>query len=655
MIEPPASATESSPGLIRPGIANVLLVEDNPGDARLVSECLRTRLGGCFVLDQAETLGSALTLLEGSDYDVALVDLGLPDSAGVETLEAVRLEAPLLPVIVLTGLNDERTALECIRAGAQDYVIKGQHDAEVLVRTMSFAIKRCQAERALRESEGRYRNLFERNLAGVYLTDQSGRILDCNDAFAKILGAAEKRDLFDTPAWDLYLDPDQAAALRGELDASRELKNHRLDLRRIDGQPVHVLANISWLNSDVGCPLVQGTIIDITEGQQLRDRLCRSYKLEAIGSLAGGVAHDFNNLLTSITGYTELSLEAVDAGSPVHGNLEEIRQAARRAALLTQQLLAFSRRQILNPRRLEVNDLVTSLERLISSALGDGIILTVRASEDAGEVVVDRGQLETALMNLALRAREAMPDGGELTIETSRVELGGDWVREHSGAAGGPHVMLALRDTGAGMDAEALKRVFEPFSELELPNRSRLGLAAAYGIIIQSGGYVDVESGPSGGSTFKIYLPVADVESVDEASETALATEVAEKTILLVEDDDVLRRMSERVLLGQGYEVLTAGDPAEALNLAGESDFDLLVSDVVMPGMSGLDLARSLTADRPELKVLLMSGYPSDICSQEDSLPSPIAFLGKPFKPSDLTREIRAVIAGVEPETRLAS
>lgn len=627
---------------------SILLVEDNPCDARVVRECLSEGLSEGFLLDRTKTLGQALDHLRRFDYDVALVDLALPDSTGVATVDSILTDAPGLALVVLTGLTDENTALDCVRAGAQDYVVKGEHGPEILVRTVRFAIKRNQADEALRESEARYRRLFERNLAGVYQTDAEGHILDCNDAFVKILGARSRREILEQPAWDLYLDPDQAEGLTEALSRQGEIRNCVIDFRRVDGQPVRVQANLTRVDANGYGMFVQGTVFDVTEHRELEDRLYRSRKMEAIGRLAGGVAHDFNNILTSITGYTELSLLDTDPDNPVHDNLREIREASRRAALLTRQLQAFGRRPAVKAELLDINQLVASFEKLIATSVGEHIATELSLESGVGRIRADRGQIEIALVDLVMYAGEAMPGGGALIIETSKVTLDSDFVKAHPGASTGPHVRLSLRASRTGGKKGAIRCFVGPrLARSEAEECARL--TGTHGIVRRSGGWLAVEREPGEGVTSRVFLPVCDEAAASPGARCRESGDAAadHARILLVEDDEALRMMGARVLKREGFEVKAASEPAEALEIVARdgASFDLLLADLVMPGMSGRDLAITLIAEQPDLKVLLVSGYPEDACLVQESGSARMAFMEKPFRPTELVNEVRAVLS----------
>ena len=381
-----------------------------------------------------------------------------------------------------------------------------------------------------------------------------------------------------------------------------------------------------------------------------QERLRRAQKMEGVGRLAGGVAHDFNNLLTTITGFAELATAQLPADSPVRADLHEIRRAVDRAAELVRQLLAFSRQQVLRPEVLELNDLVRESWDSLRQLVGPKVEMVPRLSPAAAWVSVDPAQLHQILIHLALNARDAMPRGGQLTVETSLARLQGD---ESGGAfevRPGAYVMLVVHDSGVGMSADVLRHVFEPFfTTKELGRGSGLGLSTVYGIVKQSQGYIWADSQSSRGSTFRIYLPAAASAAAEAEPPLAVQARGAEphETVLLVEDEDAVRSLVRQVLAAEGYRVLTAGDGDEALRMASEHGrgIDLLLTDLVMPGMTGRELALQLQPQHPETRVLFMSGYSTAAYGESGELGEHAQFLHKPFTPEALVRRVRELLA----------
>ncbi|HXE56427.1 MAG TPA: ATP-binding protein, partial [Gemmatimonadales bacterium] len=403
-----------------------------------------------------------------------------------------------------------------------------------------------------------------------------------------------------------------------------------------------------------------GAMSDVTAQREAEAALRRSeeqlrqaQKMEAVGRLAGGVAHDFNNLLTSMLGYADLVLAELPAGHPVRADVEEIQRAGQRAASLTRQLLAFSRRQVTRPRPVSLNTVVLDVERMLRRLLGEDVRLTLELAPRLGTVLADPAQLEQVIVNLAVNARDAMPEGGELSIATADVELTEETVRGYGFGPPGPYVTLTVRDTGVGMSEEVKARIFEPFfTTKELGRGTGLGLATVYGIVKQFGGYIWVESAPGQGSTFTVFFPRVRDTGSESAPEHPGTVPTGTERILLVEDEPAVRGMARRALEALGYRVVEAESGAEALaRLAGAGAIDLLVTDVIMADVTGPELAMRIRQERPGLRVLFISGYPDTLRARQVELMPDAAYLQKPFTPDILGRAVRAVLDAAEPGT----
>ncbi len=515
--------------------------------------------------------------------------------------------------------------------------------------------KRRSAENELRTSEERYRLLFDHNLAGVVRSTLAGRLLDCNDAIVRIYGYASREEFRSLAASDFYPDAEGRSAMLEKLRREGSLLNYEQKGRRKDGSELWVLCNYTLRESPDGDPVIQGTLIDITEKRRLEDQLRQSQKMEAVGQLAGGIAHDFNNILTTILGYGSLALERIDPKDPLFEEISEIQRAGERAAELTRNLLAFSRKQILEPRIIDLNVAISGMERMLGRVIGEDVRLMVRPGADLASVRADPGQIDQVLLNLAVNSRDAMPRGGSLTIETANVELDAGYARAHVGLpAGGAFVMLAVSDTGIGIDATTRAHIFEPFfTTKEQGKGTGLGLSTVYGIVKQSDGFIWCYSEPDVGTTFKIYLP-----QVREPAEAVMVSKPSAKprgseTILLVEDEEALAKLARRALEKQGYRVFDARSGSAALEIIlAQPGIDLLVTDVVMPGMSGGELARELQLTHPQMKVLFMSGYTDDAIVRHGILAPGVAFLQKPFTPASLAHKVREVLGMEGPTPR---
>jgi PAS domain S-box-containing protein len=421
-----------------------------------------------------------------------------------------------------------------------------------------------------------------------------------------------------------------------------------------DGTRIHVALTLSPIKNADGHIVGVSTVArDITESKHMEQMFRQAQKMEAVGQLAGGVAHDFNNLLGVILGYTELLLDHPGLNEAHHKDIDQIQKAGQRAALLTRQLLAFSRKQVLQPTVLDINAVVAGAEKLLRRLIGEDIELLVVLNPVLGRVKADSGQIEQIIMNLVVNARDAMPSGGKVTIETSNVEIDVKYAAEHPSTGPGPHVMLAVTDTGCGMDAKTKAHIFEPFfTTKEFGKGTGLGLATVYGIVKQSGGSVWVYTEPGIGTTFKIYLPCVDpVHEIASPASHVEKVDRGSQTILIVEDDAALLQVTHRSLQEVGYAILAARSPAEAIHISEihPGPIHLMVTDVIMPGMSGDRLAIHLSALRPEMKVLYVSGYTDDAIVHHGVLEPGLAFLQKPFSPRTLARKVGEVLATTLP------
>jgi two-component system, cell cycle sensor histidine kinase and response regulator CckA len=508
---------------------------------------------------------------------------------------------------------------------------------------------RKQAAAALAHSEERYRRFFEEDLAGAFFSGPGGEIVDCNPAFARIFGFASAAAARRANLASLLPSPEHLAALLARLERERGLEAIDLELRRCDGTPLHAVANLVG-SLDAGGRLaeIKGYLVDDTERRRVEEQLRQSQRLDAIGLLAGGVAHDFNNLLGVITGYAELAGTQLPPGlGRVRQYVEEIRRAGERAAALTGQLLAFSRKQLLQPRVTDLNAIVLDVEKLLRRLIGEDVDLVSIVQPGLDRVRVDPPQIEQVIMNLAINARDAMPRGGKLTLETANVLLDDEYVRLHREAKPGPHMMLAVSDTGYGMDSRTQARIFEPFFSTKGTGKGTgLGLATVYGIVKQSDGSIWVYSEPGQGTTFKIYLPRAEAIAgdLDPRIEALAPPPQGWETVLVVEDEETLRDIVREGLTAAGYAVLEARHAGEALRVCDQyrDPIHLLITDTVMPGLGGRELAQRMKALRPEIKVLYMSGYTDDAVVRHGVLTEQVAFLQKPFSLDTLARKVRA-------------
>jgi two-component system, cell cycle sensor histidine kinase and response regulator CckA len=511
--------------------------------------------------------------------------------------------------------------------------------------------KRLLSERALRDSETRYRRLFETAQDGILILDaKTGSITDANPFLVELLEYS-RAELLGMALWDIGLFKDVEASKNAfrELQAKQYIRYEDLPLKTRGGRCINVefVSNVYGVNSR---KVIQCNIRDITrrkEAEQLDQRLRQGQKMEAVGQLAGGVAHDFNNLLGVILGYCEILEEQPDLTQPSRKMIGEIQNAGISAKNLTQRLLAFSRRQVLQPVFLNLNESVVRMDTMLGRLIGDHIELKSVLRGDLGTIKADPSQLDQVLMNLAINARDAMPKGGKITIETANIEIDETYAKQHPSTKPGRFVMLTVTDTGSGMDLETQSHIFEPFFSTKGPGQGTgLGLSTVFGIVRQSGGTIAVYSELGMGTTFKIHFPRRDEAPVVMQQEKAKALRGGTETILLVDDATPLRGLTRLLLEGCGYTVLDSGDPGEALRIAGEhkGSLPLMITDVVMPGFSGSVLAERLAAVRPETKVLYTSGYIDDAMVQLRVPGQDYAFLEKPFTRDALVRKVRELL-----------
>jgi two-component system cell cycle sensor histidine kinase/response regulator CckA len=522
--------------------------------------------------------------------------------------------------------------------------------------TVQDITERKAAEQALRDSEAKYRVLFDANPHPMWVIDrETVRILAANDAAVRSYGFS-RQEFLAMSAADLRPPedvPNLHARLRATAAAPGVVAVGEARHRRKDGTVFDVDVVSSALTFD-GRPAALAMAIDISEPkraaaalEKLEGQLRQSQKMEAIGQLAGGVAHDFNNLLGVIIGYSELLLRDLPSGSPAARRMGEIRSAADRAAALTKQLLAFSRRQVLQPRILDLNAVVSEAQTMLARVISENVEIVTLLAPGLGRVRADPGQIQQVILNFAVNARDAMPAGGRLTLETRNVDLLGAAAERHPGLVPGRYVALLVSDTGAGMPPEVLEHMFEPFfTTKEQGHGTGLGLATVYGVVTQSGGHVEVESAVGRGTTFKVYLPVAEAAQDDAGSVPASTAVRASETVLLVEDAEPLREMVREILEAEGYQVLAAEDGERALDLAAShpGPIALLITDVVMPGVSGPAAAERLQAVRPETRVLFMSGYTDEAIGEAGELDRQTHFIQKPFSADALLRKAREVL-----------
>ncbi len=527
----------------------------------------------------------------------------------------------------------------------------GYFDSEVvhllgaMAKDVSFGLDHLAATQALRESEERYRSLVDNLDDVVYTLDAQGRFTFVSASVARYGFAPQ--DIVGLP-FDKFVRAEDAATATGAFSESMAGRRVLVDVRARDatGKVRFLRGSSRPLFQEGRFVGQQGVLTDLTQQHEIEEQLRMSQKMEAIGRLAGGVAHDFNNLLMVILSYTDFAMEALGEDDPVRADIDEARKASLRAVGLTRQLLAFSRKQLLRPEVLDLNGLIGGLEKMLRRLLGEDVELTFAPGPGLGATKADAGQIEQVLMNLVVNARDAMPNGGSLHIATSNAEVDDDFASRYLGMRPGSYVKISVTDTGVGMDEATQARIFEPFFTTKAAGKGTgLGLATAYGILKQSGGGIWVQSSPGCGATFDIFLPCASGGCDAQARAVSRTPRRGSEVVLLVEDDEAVRKLTQRILVAAGYQVAAAASGAQALQISADQErIDLLVTDVVMPGMNGRDLWERLRKLRPELKVLYMSGYTDDVLEDRGALDPDTHLVGKPFSADVLLRQVRAVL-----------
>jgi PAS domain S-box-containing protein len=627
----------------------VLIVEDREDDALLLLRALRQ--GGYDPVwkrvDTAESMREALL----ETWDVILSDHAMPHFSSSEALALIQGMELDVPFLIVSGSIPEDLAVSAMKAGAHDFLTKGKlarlvPAIEREIREGASRSLRRRAERELRESEERYRRFFEEDLTGAVLTTPEGRILDANPAFLAMFGFATREEALATDAAQLHARPDDRAALVDALRAAGRVGAHERAMRRRDGKPLHVIANVVGEVDPAGSLVrIRAYLFDVTRRKELESQFLHAQKLEALGRLAGGVAHDFNNLLTVINGYGEMAFQQMKEGDPVRRLVAQIRDAGERAAHLTKQLLAFSRKQVLQPEVLDLNEVLMGIEPMVRRLVGESVDVRLLLGPEPLHVMADRGQVDQILMNLVVNARDAMATGGSLTIQASAPPPEGP--RPDADVPDGPWAVLAIADTGTGMTPDTLAHLFEPFfTTKERGKGTGLGLATVHSIVTQGGGLIRVQSRVGTGTVFRVYLPRLGAEARQGRSPAEGGAVGGSETILLVDDDAALRRMASDVLRGAGYTVLDARDGDAAFRAFADHrrPVDLLLTDVGLPGADGRTVAEFMRELSPNTRTLYISGHDDEELARKGLDLSTAPFLRKPFLPTDLLRKVREVL-----------
>ena len=637
----------------------ILHLEDDPDFSDLVKSLLESE-GLDAQLTLVSTRAEFEAALAKETFDVILADYVLPEYNGTEALHCAQEKCPHTPFLLVSGAIGEQAAIASLRSGTTDYVLKVLPERLVpaVRRAVQEAEERAQrqkAEEGLGESERLFHAVWENSVDGMRLTDEQGNIVAVNEAYCKLTGLA-RQELEGKPFTVIYAESAQPNKMLESYrqrfrDRSFEKKiERRLMLR--NGTAVTFEATKSFVELPGRPTLVLGLFRDVTTQKRLEEQLRQSQKMEAIGQLAGGVAHDFNNILTVIHGHAALLTGGGQLSGVAARSAQQISQAAERAASLTRQLLTFSRRQVMQPRRLDLNEVVSHMTKMLGRILGEDIALQLNYFAQPALVQADAGMMEQILLNLAVNSRDAMPKGGQLTLRVSVGEVDARHVAQHPEGQAGRFVCLSVSDTGCGIAPENLRRIFEPFfTTKEVGKGTGLGLATVYGIVKQHQGWIEVESQVGDGTTFHVFLPCcsqpADVRDNQPPERTIRG---GNETILVVEDEAPVRELVCSLLAAHGYQILQAGSGVQALQVWNTSKdrIDLLLTDLVMPDrMNGRELAEKLWVDRPKLKVIFTSGYSADVVGHDFVLRGNLNYLQKPYHPQKLALTVRDCLDAV--------
>lgn len=621
----------------------ILLVEDDPAHATLVRRALHRERPQDQVL-VSESLQSTWEQLDQQAFDALVVDFSLPDASGLELLQELRVRGLDVPVIIVTGHGDETTAVQAMKLGASDYIVKSPDYARALPLVVYRAIETRRLEHQLASAEVRYRLLFEQAQDAIGIMDQNMRFLDVNSACSE-LSEYTREELLNMTVLSL-VRPEAvktAQQLFEQLQQHGSLRISECRLRRKQGADVVVSISAVALSEGV----YQFIARDVTEQKRLQLELFQMQKMDSIGKLTSGIAHDFNNLLGAILGYASLLKLELDPQHPLYSFVDTIESSAQRGADLARQLLAFGRKEKAQTSPVNLNKIVEEVRRLLSHTISKRIEIIVHTDDSLSMVEGDPGQLQQVLLNLCLNARDAMPQGGRLILETRNIILDDAFIRNHPGAQIGPHVMLSVTDTGCGMDQETQHRIFEPFfTTKEQGQGTGLGLAMVYSIVRNHEGVVRVYSELGHGTTFVIYLPASN--RAEMVIETApVEARGGSEFILVVDDEMAIRNLLSDVLTGAGYRVLTATNGAQAMRILDqEPNIDLVILDMIMPQMDGKETYERLRAQRPDMPVLFSSGFSRHNLTQEMLNHPRTHFIQKPYVVHDLLAAVRRVLDG---------
>ena len=617
----------------------ILIVEDDPGVQALQRKRLE-RAG--YTVATANDAGDALKMVYNREVTLVLMDFRLPGTTGLELYRQIKATGVDVPVIMVTGFSEESTAIEALRAGVRDFVSKSMDYLEYLPEAVDRVLNQVRLEQKLREQA----TLLEKAQDAILVRDLEDRIVFWNQRAEQLYGWTAAEALGQSADELLYRDncPELFEAHRALLEQGQWTG----ELRQVSKAGRDVIVESRWtlVCDDRGRPkskLVVNT--DVTEKKELAAQALHAQRMDSIGALAGSIAHEFNNLLQAISSYTSFASDALSEGHPAIDDLRQVQVASERAAILVRQLLGFGRRHQLAAQEIDSDEAILDLLKLLRPLIGENIEIETQLERGLGAITVDPALFQQVLMNLCVNARDAMPTGGRLTISTEQVQLAADGRTAHLNLGHGSYLHLTISDTGCGMSREVQERIFEPFFTTKEPGKGTgLGLAMVYGTLVQHGGTVHVESEPGAGTTFHLYLPILEGKAVQRERMHSASETRGSETVLVADDDPLVRSVAVRVLERAGYKVLAAADGEEALRLfeQHETEIQLAVLDVVMPKAGGHEVMAHLRERQPGIPIVFCSGYDPQT---QDALPEEgVSLLQKPFEPPALAALVRQKI-----------
>lgn len=627
----------------------ILIVEDNAAWSRKKDRILQGSQESHLEFEHVPTVLAGLQKLNEKKYHALVLATNALSREAVSDVAKLRAQFATLPIIVSISSEDNGLGPLLLQAGASDYMLNESLELRQLEKTVRFAVEREARKRDLNRAEQRFQELFENAKDIIFTVDVEGNFTSVNNSAVEVMGWSKAEALKIN--LKSLVAPENLSLCRQMMQRivnDEPLQQFEISLIRKDGQKVLLEVCARLMQSEGKKKGVQGIARDVTERRRLENVVRQSQKLEAVGRLSGGLAHDFNNLLCVISGHAELLSERLPAEHPGGKNVAQIKKAVNSASTLVRQLLAFSRKQVFYPQTLDLNKIIVETEKLLGRLIGEHIQFSYKLQPSLWQVRVDPVQIEQIIVNLALNAQDAMPQGGRLSIRTGNVELAENSAPERPNVPAGSYALLVVSDDGPGMDEYAQNRIFEPFyTTKELGQGAGLGLATVYGIVKQSGGAITVDSKPGRGTTFKIYFPRVDQEGPKAPDDARRAEScVGTETVLLVENAEPLRALAKEFLKAGGYAVLEAENGKEAIRIAKAfgGPIHLLLTDVIMPEMGGKELAEQLKSLRPTTKVLYMSGYSDDAIAQSGIRVIEMVFLEKPFTRDNLLRKVRRIL-----------